>query len=195
MDTSQGFHGRFRRRLREEILDAAHRITCERGWAAVTNTSLAQEVGISRQTIYKEFGTRLQVGEALLLREADRMSTDLRAITDRCPDVPSFIATLVEFALTVVPGHPLLTTIPRTSRHGDSLLSLITLHAAPLISATSATIAEQILRLAPELDPGAVRATLDSLIRLAVSHLLQPSPDPRAAAGHLTHLACRSLGY
>ena len=195
MDTGRttGFHERFRRQLRADILDAAYRITCERGWSAVTNTSLAQAVGISRQTIYKEFGTRLQVGEAMMLREAERLITDLIEVLEPCEDVTSLIGTTVDYAFTRTASNPLLITILRAPQRSDTLLSLVTLHTAPLIAIATRALAAEIERRKPDLDPEDVESTVDALIRLVVSHLLQPSGDQGRTIARLTRLACRNL--
>ena len=39
-------------------MDAAVRLTAQIGWSQVTMARLAQEVGVSRQTVYNEVGTK-----------------------------------------------------------------------------------------------------------------------------------------
>ncbi|MDO9495779.1 MAG: TetR/AcrR family transcriptional regulator, partial [Nocardioides sp.] len=57
---------------RERVLDGAVRLTSEVGWSQVTMARLADEVGVSRQTVYNEMGTKKGLAEAMILRELDR---------------------------------------------------------------------------------------------------------------------------
>ena len=57
-----------RRRTRDLVLDAARATTLESGWRAVRMGALATEVGLSRQALHAEFGTK-----------ADRKSTRLNS--------------------------------------------------------------------------------------------------------------------
>jgi AcrR family transcriptional regulator len=58
-----------RARLRELALDAARDIVLTRGWAAVRMGAIATAIGISRQSLHGEFGTKDELGDALVLRE------------------------------------------------------------------------------------------------------------------------------
>ena len=58
--------------LRDRLCDAATTVIAEEGWARVTMARLADEVGVSRQTVYNEIGTKSDLAEAVVLRELDR---------------------------------------------------------------------------------------------------------------------------
>ena len=58
--------------MRERVIDAAVTLTTEVGWAQVTMARLADAVGVSRQTVYNEIGTKPRLAEAMILRELDR---------------------------------------------------------------------------------------------------------------------------
>ena len=58
-----------RARLRELALDAARDIVLTRGWGAVRMGAIATAIGISRQSLHGEFGTKDELGDALVLRE------------------------------------------------------------------------------------------------------------------------------
>ena len=59
----------FRREVRERALEVASRLTVERGWHQVRFVEIADEVGVSRPTMYSEFGNKAGLGEALVLAE------------------------------------------------------------------------------------------------------------------------------
>ncbi|MGB3171816.1 MAG: helix-turn-helix domain-containing protein, partial [Rhodococcus sp. (in: high G+C Gram-positive bacteria)] len=44
--------------MRTTILDGLQRLLLDKTWSAVNMTDVAKAAGISRQTLYKEFGTR-----------------------------------------------------------------------------------------------------------------------------------------
>ncbi len=55
--------------LREQVLDAAYRLVAAEGWNGLRMTSIARAAGISRQTLYNEFGSKEAIGNALVQRE------------------------------------------------------------------------------------------------------------------------------
>ncbi|QKW09044.1 TetR/AcrR family transcriptional regulator [Streptomyces sp. NA04227] len=56
---------------REALLDAACAVLARRPWPRVRMTDVAAMAGVSRQTLYNEFGSKDGLGRALLRREAD----------------------------------------------------------------------------------------------------------------------------
>ena len=59
----------------ERVLDATASITVEHGWAAVTMAKVAAMAGVSRQTVYNEYGAKPALGLAMVLRELERAAT------------------------------------------------------------------------------------------------------------------------
>jgi Bacterial regulatory proteins, tetR family len=62
----------FRRHLRAEAIRAAHALTVEKGWDRVRVAEVAALIGVSRPTLYKEFGDKQGLGDVLVLDEAQR---------------------------------------------------------------------------------------------------------------------------
>ncbi|MFB9461842.1 TetR/AcrR family transcriptional regulator [Streptomyces cinereospinus] len=56
---------------RESLLDAAFAALARRPWAAVRMVEVAAAAGVSRQTLYNEFGSKEGLARALVRREAD----------------------------------------------------------------------------------------------------------------------------
>ncbi len=59
--------------LRDSILDGMRELLLARDWASITLSDVARAAGISRQTIYNEFGSRHGLAQAYALRLADRL--------------------------------------------------------------------------------------------------------------------------
>ncbi|MEV6383349.1 TetR/AcrR family transcriptional regulator [Streptomyces sp. NPDC051773] len=56
---------------RESLLDAAYAALVRRPWSAVRMVDVAAVAGVSRQTLYNEFGSKDGLARALVRREAD----------------------------------------------------------------------------------------------------------------------------
>ncbi|MFD8524380.1 TetR/AcrR family transcriptional regulator [Streptomyces capillispiralis] len=56
---------------RESLLDAAYAALARRPWPAVRMVDVAASAGVSRQTLYNEFGSKDGLARALVRREAD----------------------------------------------------------------------------------------------------------------------------
>ncbi|MET7450914.1 helix-turn-helix domain-containing protein [Streptomyces sp. NPDC005574] len=56
---------------RESLLDAAFTALAHRPWSAVRMVDVAATAGVSRQTLYNEFGSKEGLARALVRREAD----------------------------------------------------------------------------------------------------------------------------
>src|ERR1700720_742569 len=59
--------------LRDSVLDAMRDLLLTRDWSAITLSDVARAAGISRQTIYNEFGSRQGLAQGYALRLADRL--------------------------------------------------------------------------------------------------------------------------
>ena len=61
----------------EAILDAASEVLAERGLSAPME-AIARRAGVSRQTLYNRFPSKLEIGQALASRRSDAISAPLR---------------------------------------------------------------------------------------------------------------------
>lgn len=78
---------------RQALLDAALRALADRPWRTVRMVDVAALAGVSRQTLYNEFGTKGGLAGALLRRAADGYLAGVdRALTAPAPDRPAAVA-------------------------------------------------------------------------------------------------------
>src|SRR6202051_886264 len=68
--------------LRDSVLDAMRELLGSRDWSAITLADVARAAGISRQTIYNEFGSRQGLAQGYALRLADRLVDAIHAALD-----------------------------------------------------------------------------------------------------------------
>ena len=64
--------------VRDRLLVSAHALIETEGWTAVRMARIAESAGVSRQTVYNEFGTKHGLAEQLALRELARFLTVVR---------------------------------------------------------------------------------------------------------------------
>jgi AcrR family transcriptional regulator len=183
------FRQRVRARLRDEVLDAAYAVTVEDGWEQVRMTTLAARVGVSRQTLYKEFGSKDEVGEALVLREAQRFHTGVVEHADRHEDLADSVHAATSFTLRHGAANPLLRSILAGSQSGEqSLLPYVTTESGRMLDATGALVRDHLRSRHPGLDGEHLDTLADTIVRLSVSHLLRPTAAVETTADRITRL-------
>ena len=94
---------------REALLDAAYQTIVAGDWAGARMADLAARAGVSRQTLYNEFGNRDQLAAALALREAERLRRITSEAARNAPgDVGDATAAAVKQAMGDTVDHTIL---------------------------------------------------------------------------------------
>ena len=173
-----------RRLLRDTLLDAMRELMAEREWGQVSMAEVARAAGVSRQTLYKEFGTRQEFAQAFVLREADRFLGEVEAAVLGHRDDPekALTAGLTVF-LRAATDDPFVRTI--TSGVGaEELLALLTVQGQPLFVHATERLTSVLLEGWPGVRERDARQLADVVVRLAVSYATAPAgPPDRTAAG------------
>ena len=185
-----------RARLRDLALDAARAVAIDRGWAAVRMGAIATQVGISRQSLHAEFGTKDELGNALVMREMTEFFGGVAArLTEHPGNLAGAVSDAVQYMVTAARDNPLLeTVITRAAAGGDvSLLSLLTVRGEALLGTATALVAEWVLGQWPCADPADVRIMVESVVRLCQSHILTRTKSPAEVGADLALVACRCL--
>ena len=187
-----------RARLRELALDAAREVVLERGWGAVRMGAIATAVGISRQSLHAEFGTKEDLGHALVMRETTSHFEGVAArLAEHPGDLAGAVSAAAEYMLASARENPLLQSIlTRTSGDGDvSLLSELTIEGEPILGHATGLVTDWMRSQWPAADPADIALTVETVVRLAQSHILTPIKEPAEAARDLAVVACRMLQY
>lgn len=202
VDAPTTFRESVRSLLRDRLLDAAASITAAEGWGAVTMAKLAEEVGVSRQTVYNELGSKPRIAEELVMRELDRFLDIVRGRMSGETEIVVALQSACEGALEAAATNPLLKAILESAHTGGSdLLPLLTTESQGLIENARAVVIEALHQegLDTGLDEAEERTAVDAIIRLVLSHVMQPAKTPADAAadiawvaGHVLHDVARS---
>lgn len=165
-----------RQRLRDTIVDAARARTIAAGWDAVRMGGVASAAGVSRQTVYNEFGSKAGLAEALARREVDRFVGDVRAaLVAHGPDVRAGAYAAIAHTLAAAADNPLVKAILTSARGGsDELLPYLTTRAEVVLTEASGALIEWVGDYLPEADPAALAFAADTIVRLVVSHIVLP---------------------
>jgi AcrR family transcriptional regulator len=151
--------------------------------------AIAADAGVSRQTVYNEFGSRDGVAQAYVLREAEWFLTAVReTIRTHADDPRAALAAALEHFLRTAAEHPLLRAIVGHEDSDDLLM--LTIHSDAVVSAAGGEVARSIVETWPQVVLDDAQLTADTLVRLALSHAALPAGPPDEVA----HAVTRILG-
>jgi len=181
--------------IRERVVEAAVTLTTRDGWATVTMARLAEVVGVSRQTVYNEVGSKPALAEAMILRELDRFLGLVTVAFDAHPtDLVGAIRDASRAVLEASQDNRLLHAIVSATHGADTeLLPLLTTHAGALLSTAKAVLVERVAPYDVDLSPAGLDAAIDMVVRVVLSHVMQPSASPDATAEDIAWISARVL--
>lgn len=194
----------YRAHLRQLALEAAYGETVDKGWDKVRVGQIATSIGASRAMLYKEFGDKQGLGEALVLHEAERFLAGIKEVLAGFPtDAAGGIQASVHFTLAESEKSPLLRAVlvsyrdptlnPGAVDTRKGMLPLITT-SGRLLDVASETLGAWLHQQFPQLDATDVQNATDALVRLTVSHLALPGADAKATGQQVSEVALRYLG-
>lgn len=181
--------------LRDRLLEAAVTLMTTAGWGRVTMARLADEVGVSRQTVYNEIGTKNDLAEAMVMRELDRFLAGVTRSFDENPgNLIGAIRDSARRVLKYAQDNALLHAVVSATHGADTeLLPLLTTHSEYLLEGAKFVVAERVAPFDLDLPPERLDAGIDMVVRLVLSHVMQPSGDPSKTADDIAWIAERVL--
>lgn len=180
---------------RRPIIDVAIEMTARDGWAAVTMTRLAEQAGVSRQTVYNEIGSKNSLADAMLAHELGRFLAALGTAFDRHPgDLVEAIHDAVRDVLDLARDNLLVRAIASATHGADTeLVPLLTTQAETLLTEVKAMLTARVEAYRTGLTGEQVEVLIDLMTRTVLSHVVQPTGTPTATADGLAWLASRVL--
>lgn len=174
--------------LRTRVLDAVGELVVARPWGEVTMAEVAERAGVSRQTLYNAFGSRGELAQAYVMREAERFVAAVEGAVRAHPEDPrAALRGALEIFLTAAGTHPLIRAVTAGSG-GEDLLPLVTTRGGPLVEYVTTRLAELILETWPGLEPADAHLVADCIVRLAISHAALPGGSPGETAEALARV-------
>jgi AcrR family transcriptional regulator len=174
--------------LRDSILDGMRELLLTRDWSSITLSDVAKAAGISRQTIYNEFGSRHGLAQGYALRLADRLVDQIEdAIGGNVGDIyAAFLQGFRDFFAESAADPLVISLLTGTTK--PDLLQLITTDSAPIITRCSARLTETFMNSwvrTSEEDAGVLAR---AIVRLAMSYVSMPPEADHDVARDLARL-------
>lgn len=171
--------------LRTAVLDAMRELLFDRDWSKITLSDVAAAAGVSRQTLYNEFGSRSGLAQAYALRLASDLVDHVdSAIAANTGDASAALGEGLAAFFRDAALDPLVRSLVGGEVKLD-LLRLITLDAEPLIDHATERLSLVFQRswVAASADEADVLA--HTLVRLALSYIPTPPAPGRDAPAEL----------
>jgi AcrR family transcriptional regulator len=177
---------------RQALLDAAYDAALAGDWDRVRMADVATAAGVSRQTLYYEFGSKDGLAEALALREAARWMEGADAAIVGHDGTPSeAVAAGTVWTLDEAARNPLLKAVLTDDVGG--LLPYLTTRAESLQAAAREHLSAHLTSHWPAIPPARVQLVADAVTRLTFSHLVLPGGRPDEVAHDIAVLVTALL--
>ncbi|HEU0249766.1 MAG TPA: TetR family transcriptional regulator [Solirubrobacteraceae bacterium] len=169
--------------LRDSLFDAARRLLEDRPWAQITMAEIARAAGVSRQTLYAQFGSRDDFAQQFVIREGARFLEDVeQAIHAHLDDPVRAVSAAMEAFLVAATEDPLVSLLLADDGTGG-MLPLVTTRSRPVLDWASARLCVAMRDGWPAIADADAELLGDTFVRLALSYVTMPRLDsPRATA-------------
>ncbi len=210
-----GPHTAFRREVRERALDEALRQLNTGGWNSLRMGAVAEAVGVSRPTLYAEFGNKQGLATALVQAEARKfLDGALGVLRSGVDDPPRAIYEAAAFTIAeagrsrvvlailaaapsdgvgVSGGDGKAGLVEADAPSSDSLLASATVASATILEPVFEGVLGWFTEVCPDTELQRREDAVDALIRLASSHVLSPGPRTGDVPATLSRLAVMML--
>jgi AcrR family transcriptional regulator len=174
--------------LRQTLFDAARDELQQRPWSEVTMADIASAAGVSRQTLYKEFGNRNEFGLAFVINVGERFLDEVdQAVIANSEDPRAAVAAALELFLTAAGEDPLIKMLLSDDGTGG-MLPFVTTQGMPVVQWATARLATTIEAGWPQAPKADVLLLSEALVRLAISYITAPSEAPESIASSVAEL-------
>jgi len=174
--------------LRQTLFAAARDQLEQRPWSEVTMADIASAAGVSRQTLYKEFGNRNEFGLAFVINVGERFLDEVEAaIREHLDDPDAAIGAALELFLRNAGEDPLIRMLLSDDGTGG-MLPFVTTQGLPVVAWATARLVAVIEDGWPQAAAADVVLLSESLVRLAISHITAPAGPPERTAAAVADL-------
>lgn len=156
---------------RARVMDAVLDLLRTQRLRDLSLEDVAAAAAVSRQTVYRHFGSRDGLLRAVVIREEQRLAEVARAAVAGMERLDDAVARAVTVLLEGARDHPLLDRI--LSEDPEALLPYLTLGGGPVLG-TSTTIVEELVRDFITADEEQIRLIADVLSRIVISYTVAP---------------------
>ena len=151
-------------------------------------SDIAAAAGVSRQTLYKEFGNRSEFGLALTIHEGERFLDAVEAAVLAHTDDPrAAVHAALELFLRTAGEDPLMRMLLSDDGSGG-MLPFVTTQGMPVVQWATARLTAVIAEGWPDAPADKAHLLSETLVRLAISHVTAPIDAPETTAARTGEL-------
>lgn len=175
------------------ILDATMELLGSIGVGKLSLEDVANQAGVSRQTVYRHFGNRDQLLAATILREEQVFIDRILAASQRHAELRPALEAAIREVLLAAREHPLLDRLLETEP--ELLLPFLTSGAGPVLPAARPVLVDLLGRFLPGRSPAALELIADVCTRLMISYTANPPDlDVEELSSGLANLIVHGIG-
>ena len=159
--------------------------------------AVGERAGVSRQSVYNEFGSRSGLAAALIERET---GVFLAAVAQAFADASEPVAGVVAASQAVLElgeqNELLAAAVSVAPGTSSELLQLLTSQSQPIIDAATALVADWLRSstvMAGQATPDSNEVTAGVIVRLVLSFLIRPQGSPEQMANKVGTVAAGLL--
>jgi AcrR family transcriptional regulator len=158
----------------DQLLDAALSLFIECGLRRTSMDQVAQQAGVGRATLYRRFGDKDQLVQAVILRECQQQLALIEADLKAMDAIPEMLVEAFVLAVTRAHAHPLLVRLLRSEP--ETILPYLTTELPAVTSFARLYLAGQISKFqqAGQLAVRPAEPLAELLLRLMQSLVLSP---------------------
>ncbi|WP_165643813.1 TetR/AcrR family transcriptional regulator [Mycobacteroides abscessus] len=174
--------------LRESVLDALGDLLRQRDWSAVTMSDVSRRAGVSRQTLYNEFGSRQGLAQGYALRLAHRLVDAVGdAIYAHVGDIHGALHSGFADFFAESAADPMVISL-LTGEAKPELMRIVTVDSALIVVPASARLTESFMNswVAASQEDASILAR--SIVRLAMSYVSMPPESDHDVALDMARL-------
>jgi AcrR family transcriptional regulator len=174
--------------LRKTVFDAAREQLGRRPWSEITMADVAGGAGVSRQTLYNEFGNRNEFGFAFVIHEAERFMDGVEeAVRGHRDDPRAAVRAALELFLRSAGDDPVIRILLSDDGTGG-MLPFVTTQGLPVVRWATARLTAVIEEGWPQAPTADVKTLAETLVRLGISYVTTPGGSAEGTAQAMAEL-------
>ena len=169
--------------MHERVIASAIDLAVAQGWSSVTMARIAEQVGVSRQTVYNEVGSKPALAEAMVLSELGRFLASVELAFDaHSSDLGAAVRAAVNDVLHLAATNPLLRAIVAGANGASSeLLPPLSTGSGALLGTARAVVVARLSAYAVVVEARRLESFSDTLVRTVLSHVMSPASSSDAS--------------
>ncbi|WP_447005423.1 TetR family transcriptional regulator [Saccharothrix isguenensis] len=171
--------------LTRALLDAAAELLAAHGSRGLRMAEVAVRAGVSRQSVYNEFGNKERLVQAVALHKTTEFLDGVRERLLGTPDPLEGLREGIRFAFDLADEDELARSV-LTGANAEDMLPFLTTRGRPVLTQATTVFGRHIRRHWPDLPDRRVHLVAETIVRVALSHLLTPSSRRVEAVVHVT---------